>query len=184
MESLLKEGEEYWGLERVICTALSSDLEVPLTANDVHKCSASKSFDYRVLHELLHLLYNKERSTELLEYLRLDEQLLDIGDDLVDYEDDVLDNSFNIYRCYIRMFGKQAQMNLVQYITKVEQDRAVCLSQLNEELQGRIHSRQLEAATAPGSEKWIFPAPIYDEEEYRKGVEDDIETTRASSEDY
>jgi hypothetical protein len=35
----------------------------------------------------------------LLSFLRLDELLVDVGDDLTDYEDDVLANSFNIYRC-------------------------------------------------------------------------------------
>ena len=34
----------------------------------------------------------------LLAFLRLDELLVDIGDDLTDYEDDVEANSFNIYR--------------------------------------------------------------------------------------
>ena len=34
----------------------------------------------------------------LLQFLRLDELLVDIGDDLTDYEDDVVNNSFNIYR--------------------------------------------------------------------------------------
>lgn len=78
---------------------LHSSFSSTLTLDIVHKCSAKKTFDYRVcfasfllemyiqvLHELLHLMYNKTKSNELLEYLRLDEHLLDIGDDLVDYE--------------------------------------------------------------------------------------------------
>ena len=35
---------------------------------------------------------------QLLTFLRLDELLVDVGDDLTDYEDDVIANSFNIYR--------------------------------------------------------------------------------------
>jgi hypothetical protein len=54
----------------------------------------------QVLHLLLHQLagLGPAPSEALLAFLRVDELLVDIGDDLTDYEDDVADNSFNVYR--------------------------------------------------------------------------------------
>lgn len=67
----------------------------------------------------------------------------------------------------------------MEYISKLEEDRARALSRLDEELQGLIQSRQEEAAEEPGSEKWIFPSSIYDEEEFRKRVEDEIASSNS-----
>ena len=51
-----------------------------------------------MLNLLLFGLKKQLPQPELLAFLRVDEHLVDIGDDLVDYEDDVLENCFNIYR--------------------------------------------------------------------------------------
>ena len=51
-----------------------------------------------MLNLLLFGLRKQLPQPKLLAFLRVDEHLVDIGDDLVDYEDDVLENSFNIYR--------------------------------------------------------------------------------------
>lgn len=53
-------------------------------------------------------------SATLLEFMRLDEFLIDIGDDLTDYEDDVVANSFNIFRGYVYLFGRDAPPKLVR----------------------------------------------------------------------
>jgi hypothetical protein len=52
----------------------------------------------QVLHLLLLELLKQPCDATLLEFMRLDEFLIDIGDDLTDYEDDVVANSFNIFR--------------------------------------------------------------------------------------
>ena len=39
-----------------------------------------------MLHCVLMKLYGKEKDGSLFEYLAVDEELLDVGDDLVDYE--------------------------------------------------------------------------------------------------
>jgi hypothetical protein len=44
-------------------------------------------------------------NTTLLQFCRVDELLVDIGDDLTDYEDDVAANSFNVYRGEWRSSG-------------------------------------------------------------------------------
>ena len=51
-----------------------------------------------MLNLLLFGLRKQLPQPKLLAFLRVDEHLVDIGDDLVDYEDDVLENCFNIYR--------------------------------------------------------------------------------------
>jgi hypothetical protein len=103
------------------------------TLEDLHEISEMKSFDYRVrfplihefllehasicgkqialqvMHLLLYALIKLPPNEDLLEYLFVDEILVDIGDDLYDYEDDVARNSFNIFRgmfvCGLRDHG-------------------------------------------------------------------------------
>ena len=62
-----------------------------------------------MLNLLLFGLRKELPQPELLAFLRVDEHLVDIGDDLVDYEEDVLENCFNIYRgaleCLRSCFG-------------------------------------------------------------------------------
>lgn len=50
------------------------------------------------MHLLLLELLQQPYDSTLLEFMRVDEMLIDIGDDLTDYEDDVVANSFNIFR--------------------------------------------------------------------------------------
>jgi hypothetical protein len=50
------------------------------------------------MHLLLLELLQQPYDSSLLEFMRIDEMLIDIGDDLTDYEDDVVANSFNIFR--------------------------------------------------------------------------------------
>lgn len=52
----------------------------------------------QVMHLLLLELLKRPCDGPLLEFMRIDEYLIDIGDDLTDYEDDVVANSFNIFR--------------------------------------------------------------------------------------
>jgi hypothetical protein len=92
----LEDGRRYWALERRVCAALGAGAAPD--ASDVAACHERKSFDYRALHAVLHRLLAVPYDDALLAFLRLDELLVDIGDDLTDYEDDVIANSFNIYR--------------------------------------------------------------------------------------
>lgn len=90
------QGLLYWRGERALCAGMAANPVVPTQGHalfaleDVHAASRSKSFDYRVLHHLACRLAAKPPpSPGLLDFLALDEWLVDIGDDLVDYEDDV-----------------------------------------------------------------------------------------------
>lgn len=90
------QGLLYWRGERALCAGMAANPAIPAAGHglfaleDLHATSCSKSFDYRVLHHLAcHLAARPPPSPDLLDFLALDEWLVDIGDDLVDYEDDV-----------------------------------------------------------------------------------------------
>ncbi|KAF6258243.1 hypothetical protein COO60DRAFT_1138059 [Scenedesmus sp. NREL 46B-D3] len=166
-------GQLYWQQERHICSQLASTQpgrEAMLTLAEIVAAHESKSFDYRVLHLLLHGLLRKPLDEALLAFMRLDEMLIDIGDDLTDYEDDVMANSFNIYRGYIHLYGKDAPIKLAARISHLEARRALLLGQLPVDLQHKVLKRQKEAASEEGADKWVFPDPILDEPAYKRHV--------------
>ncbi|GKD48160.1 hypothetical protein Tco_1277136 [Tanacetum coccineum] len=99
----LKCGEEYWTLERKLCCALTSKQEIQV--EDVMKAIHLKSFDYRVLNLLLYQLNGRKINETHMEFLSISEFLVEVSDDLFDYEDDVLENNFNILRMFVRMYG-------------------------------------------------------------------------------
>jgi hypothetical protein len=144
----LRKGQLYWQLERQICaqmrqldqhrraftsaTALAParvDHPVPslppppsLRLSDVHLASACKSFDYRVLHLLLFGLTGRLPDDALMTWLHANETLVDLHDDLVDYEDDVLSDAFNVYRCYVALFGAEdAPTRIAERIAGLEE---------------------------------------------------------------
>ena len=85
------QGKLYWQQEREICSKLAAasnqqGSEAALTLKEVHAASESKSFDYRLLNHLLYSLRGEQPDPALLQFLFLDEHLVDIGDDLHDYE--------------------------------------------------------------------------------------------------
>ncbi len=57
-----------------------------LTLDDLHAASEAKSFDYRLLNNVLFALRSVEADRDLMQFLFVDEHLVDIGDDLLDYE--------------------------------------------------------------------------------------------------
>jgi len=133
----------------------------------------SKSFDYRVMHLILWKLAGRQPHPSLLQFLRVDELLVDIGDDLTDYEDDVERNSFNIFRCYAHLFGADAPRMLVQRISNLEQLHAQLLAELPTHLQAHWLARHKEASAEGGScdgagSSWEFPSIIYDETAFRE----------------
>ncbi|MQM11624.1 hypothetical protein Taro_044535 [Colocasia esculenta] len=75
----LETGLEYWALERKLCHALTSRKKILL--EDVMRAIHLKSFDYRVLHLLLCQLRGEQ--------------------------DDVIENSFNVLRMFVRIYGPQ-----------------------------------------------------------------------------
>ncbi|KAL3154541.1 hypothetical protein ABBQ32_013999 [Trebouxia sp. C0010 RCD-2024] len=177
----LAKGKHYWANERRLCRDMLGAQADPAQSvgfdlQDVHRTSEGKSFDYRVLNLMLFKLTKRPYDEALLRFLFVDEHLVDIGDDLVDYEDDVLANSFNIYRAYTHIYGREAQLLLVQRIADFELQYETLLKLLPANVQELVKSRQKDAASVEGSNKWVFPAPILDEAKYRAdmaGLSDD-----------
>lgn len=171
----LSDGVAYWLAERHIAACMHAHPVVPakghdigITLQQVHTTSAKKSFDYRVLNLVLFALRDADPSQQLMEFLRVDEMLLDIGDDLVDYEDDVLGNCFNIYRAYVHLFGLEAELKLVCYIMELETQHSQLLACLPGDTQAFYQRRMVAAAEGPGALRWSIPAPILDEANFRK----------------
>eukprot|EP00198_Chlamydomonas_reinhardtii_P014441 XP_001703778.1 predicted protein [Chlamydomonas reinhardtii] len=159
---LRTQGLRYWELEQHICAALLAaprPLQAPaaqLTYELVLECHSAKSFDYRVLCLLLFRLSGRPHDERLLAFLRLDEMLVDISDDLCDYE--------------------------VERIGALESQHAKLLAGLPEESQRHYWSRHQEACDGQGADRWVFPPPIYDEEEYRRRVKAEEAAAAAAAE--
>eukprot|EP00873_Tetraselmis_striata_P019488 jgi/Tetstr1/439752/TSEL_028166.t1 len=183
-EPQLRAGLEYWRQERRLCKAMRARSRLQacrrmmgrsieeegctFTLEEVHACSLSKSFDYRVLNLLLYRLTGREYDEALLEFLRVDEHLVDINDDLVDYEEDIFANSFNIFRAYVHLFGRRAELELVKRISTWEARHSELLQRLPARIQARVKARQAEAMreAGEGAERWAFPQPVLDEQHY------------------
>ena len=173
VDAELDSGLRYWALERHICASLAHNAALRL--EDVISCHQAKSFDYRVLHGVLIALLrtapDAKAHAALLAFLRLDERLVDIGDDLTDYEDDVVANSFNILRCFISLYGTaDAPLRLIELISELEAAHSAALQALHDSHRRHFWARHVEAASQPRSEKWVLPSlliPIADEPAFR-----------------
>ena len=162
----LASGNLYWQLERGICSRWAAGQMV--TEEEVLACSMRKSFDYRVLNLLLYKLTGRPYDDAELEFLRVDEHLVDINDDLVDYEKDLHRNSFNIYRGFVLCHGAdQAQLGLIQRISQFEAELETKLQLLDPERRACYCKRRTDAMEEPGSEKWVFPMAIENENAFR-----------------
>ncbi|KAK9053465.1 hypothetical protein SSX86_030099 [Deinandra increscens subsp. villosa] len=182
----LKCGQEYWALERKLCCALTRKQDIQV--EDVMKAIHLKSFDYRVLNLLLYQLNGKEVNETHMEFLSISEFLVEISDDLsvppliqsffyfylFDYEDDVLENNFNILRMFVRIYGaSSAPTLLAKSITEAEEKYSYLLSTLDPQLSLKYQKR-CEEATKEGGKvagpplgTWSIPPIIGDEDFYR-----------------
>ncbi|XP_041005770.1 uncharacterized protein LOC121250652 isoform X2 [Juglans microcarpa x Juglans regia] len=165
-------GEEYWALERKLCCALMSKEEI--SVEDVMRAIHLKSFDYRVLNLLLYHLRGEKVNDLHMEFLSVSEFLVEVSDDLFDYEDDVIENSFNVLRMFVRIYGaSKAPVMLAKYITEAEQKYDCLLKTLDPQLSSNYQKR-CEEATKEGGKisghrlgAWSIPPVIVDEELYR-----------------
>lgn len=159
----LQNGYTYWDLERRLCSSMAKRESVSL--DEVFCASALKSFDYRVLHLLLCALSGSTASEELLSFLRVDEVLTDIADDLFDYEKDCRKNSFNVLRGAVHACRERGGLVLAEKIGELEKEHESLLQALPAATRD-VYCRNRSAAMArPGSEKWVFPETMQPEEE-------------------
>ncbi|KAI4345263.1 hypothetical protein L6164_012401 [Bauhinia variegata] len=171
-------GAEYWDLERKLCYALTNNEEIHV--EDVMKAIHLKSFDYRVLNLLLYQLRGEKVEELHMEFLSVSEFLVEVSDDLhnfgswYDYEDDVLDNSFNILRMFVKIYGAStAPAMLAKCIGDAEDKYDSLLKSLDPQL-SQMYQQRCEEATKEGGKvsghpfgTWRMPTVIVDEELYR-----------------
>ncbi|CAN0878374.1 hypothetical protein LINGRAHAP2_LOCUS12444 [Linum grandiflorum] len=175
----LKCGEEYWSLERKLCSALANQQEIHV--EEVMRAIHLKSFDYRILNLLLYQLRREQVNDLHMDFLSVSEFLVEIADDLstcnfhrFDYEDDVLENSFNILRMFVKIYGpSRAPAMLAKCIGEAEEKYERLLEALEPQLSSS-YKRRCEEATREGGKSsgnplgtWSIPHIIADEESYR-----------------
>ncbi|XP_023636342.1 uncharacterized protein LOC17881639 isoform X2 [Capsella rubella] len=171
-----KSGEEYWALERKLCHALSKKNKICL--EDVMRAIHLKSFDYRVLNLLLYKLRGEGVNELHMDFLSISEFLVEVADDLFDYEDDVLENSFNVLRMFVGIFGSaNAPTELAKRISEAEEKYEEIMKSLDPHLSSN-YQRRCEDATREGGKTsghpmgtWNIPAVISDEEAYRAAAQ-------------
>ncbi|CAH8281991.1 unnamed protein product [Eruca vesicaria subsp. sativa] len=165
-------GKEYWALERKLCHALSNKNKI--SVEDVMRAIHLKSFDYRVLNLLLYKLRGVEVNELHMEFLSVSEFLVEVADDLFDYEEDVIENSFNVLRMFVGMFGpSNAPTELAKRISEAEEKYEEIMKTLDPHLSSN-YKRRCEEATKEGGKvsgpslgTWNIPAVISDEDAYR-----------------
>ncbi|KAE8649148.1 hypothetical protein Csa_014629 [Cucumis sativus] len=153
-----------------------------VSIEDVMRAIHLKSFDYRVLNLLLYQLRGKKVNDLHMEFLSISELLVEIADDLFDYEDDVLENNFNILRMFVRMYGASAPTALAKYVSEAEEKYDELLKALDPHLSS-LYQRRCEEATKEGGKvsahrfgSWSIPPLIRDEESFRASVMSNIQT--------
>ena len=133
---------------------------------EVFECIRLKSFDYRAMNLLLYRLRGVEPDVKHLEFLRTSELLVEVGDDLVDFYEDVERNSFNCYRCFLALYGRQAGERLRSFIREAEGSYREQLKALRERdpplaerwlLQARKAKRHISGSEAPEGATWEIP---------------------------
>jgi len=173
LEAELAQGARFWSLERKLCNSLAEGAascggKASLLRSDVEEALRLKSFDYRVMNLLLYAMRHEPVNENHMRFLAKSEVLVEIGDDLVDYSDDVEHNAFNVYRCFLAIYGPdKGQSELLQFIREAEAEYAAELSKLEESFATRWRERcaavQRHGAGSergPGGGVWDLPAPL------------------------
>lgn len=110
-----------------------------------------------------------------MEFLSISELLVEVSDDLFDYEDDVVENNFNVLRMFVNYYGASAApVMLARFISEAEEKYDQLFKALDPELSLKYQKR-CEEATREGGKKcgpslgtWHIPPVIADEAGYRK----------------
>ena len=106
-------------------------------------------------------------SPTLMAACRCDEVLLDIADDLVDYEDDVHGGTFNILRAYCHLYGpEKAPSELAGRISRLEEELEAKVAMLSGRERGAYMRRRAEGfKDEPGGRCWEIPRAMAPEAE-------------------
>ena len=111
----------------------------------------------------------------LLRFVRVDEVLTDLADDLYDYEKDVERNSFNVLRGYCHALGvTRAPLALAARIGALEAEHERLLRQLPAPTRDAYRANRRAAMAEDGGERWEMPPRLLaprEELAYRRELE-------------
>merc|ERR1712216_244352 len=122
-----------------------------------------KSFDYHVLDLVLFKLLKKPYDEPLLALMRANQYLVELDDDLFDYETDVGRNSFNILRCYVALYGEEASKHLISYIGALEAEHKQLLEEVTPAQKSAHIAQERTTMSRTGANTWVIPTLILDE---------------------
>ncbi|XP_021318100.1 uncharacterized protein LOC8057448 isoform X2 [Sorghum bicolor] len=126
--------------------------------------------------KLCQALLRNEKVNELhMDFLSVSEFLVEISDDLYDYEDDVMNNTFNILRMFAAIYGPlEAPNMLAKCIGEAEEKYESFSKKLEPSLSGS-YWRRCEEATKEGGKisghaygTWNIPRVISNEDSFRR----------------
>eukprot|EP00252_Welwitschia_mirabilis_P021236 TRINITY_DN5378_c0_g1_i9.p1 TRINITY_DN5378_c0_g1~~TRINITY_DN5378_c0_g1_i9.p1 ORF type:complete len:384 (-),score=79.71 TRINITY_DN5378_c0_g1_i9:440-1591(-) len=138
-------GLEYWKLERHLCDAITSGSKISI--EEALRALRFKSFDYRVLNLVMYGLTNRQVNEIHMNFLEISEILVEISDDLYDYEEDILKNNFNILRMFVNVYGpSKGPCMLAKYIGELEENYQCKSNQLDTDLLV-VYNKRCEEAT-------------------------------------
>ena len=75
-----------------------------------------------------------------------------------------------VLAAYVHLYGLEAQRHLMLRILMLEKDHEQRLEALTDSFRSAFEKRRQAASREPGSEKWVFPQPILNEERFRTSV--------------
>ncbi|MGR9014123.1 MAG: hypothetical protein ACU83U_10810, partial [Gammaproteobacteria bacterium] len=124
LDTELQRGIAYWQMERGLLSG-STFTEADIIENTRFKCC-----DYRFLHRLLFRVLNKPYDDELLELSWLVEQIGEIEDDLLQYEDDLSKGVYNSYALFVQLYADQAPQRLQTHLDNLNRELQQCEARL------------------------------------------------------
>lgn len=171
IEEELTNGLEFWALERKYCRVGNINISI----EDVKRVLYLKSTDYRVMSLLLYQLRGEKVNELHMEFLSISAMLVEISDDLFDYKDDVLKNTFNILRLFVKYYGASlGPIKLVEFVSQAQEKYDRLIKELEPELAAKFRKRYEDGMKeglrtfGPSSGTWSMPEVIEDEIQYRK----------------
>ena len=171
VQAMLDIGYQYWTLERRLINDWKQPIGDAAHEDALLRCaclaSSIKSFDYSVLALLVARLTGRTVSKEMMLFLGSCFQLVEIEDDLKDYEKDHEKGAFNIYAAFVRRYGAAAPDRLRVWIAEREKSylekRAVLT---DEQLDFHIKRNEAQGGAGPAmapeacSGGWALLTPI------------------------
>lgn len=170
VRAALDRGASYWRSERRLAAAwaapVGGDAAEDALLAEATAASAAKSFDYEVLVLVVGALANvRPRVLARLELFNACFHLVEIEDDLRDYDADVASGAFNVFSAFARRRGRHAEVALRAWIARAEARYRAALGALDaRELAFHVDRNEAQGgagpAMAPRTGRWVVPAVV------------------------